>query len=76
MSLEFDDRHVVVTGGTGALGSAVIEALLRAGATCHAGTNGSGPPRWPIWTTRRRSGSSTRRFPRCGLPSTSPGDSP
>ena len=31
----FQDRHVVVTGGTGALGSAVVGALLEAGATCH-----------------------------------------
>ena len=29
------DRHVVVTGGTGALGSAVVRALLEAGASCH-----------------------------------------
>src|SRR5262249_5209607 len=28
------DRHVVVTGGTGALGSAVVRALLEAGASC------------------------------------------
>ncbi|MDX1387778.1 MAG: SDR family NAD(P)-dependent oxidoreductase [Acidobacteriota bacterium] len=35
MSREFDDRHVVVTGGTGALGTAVIDILLRAGAVCH-----------------------------------------
>jgi len=31
----FQDRHVVVTGGTGALGIAVVAALLEAGATCH-----------------------------------------
>ncbi len=31
----FKDRHVVVTGGTGALGAAVLDALLQAGATCH-----------------------------------------
>src|SRR5690242_11927164 len=31
----FQGRHVVVTGGTGALGSAVVGALLKAGATCH-----------------------------------------
>jgi NAD(P)-dependent dehydrogenase (short-subunit alcohol dehydrogenase family) len=30
----FKDRHVVVTGGTGALGAAVVEALLNAGASC------------------------------------------
>lgn len=31
----FHDRHVVVTGGTGALGIAVVGALLEAGASCH-----------------------------------------
>lgn len=35
MTDSFDDRHVVVTGGTGALGAAVAERLLAAGATCH-----------------------------------------
>jgi NAD(P)-dependent dehydrogenase (short-subunit alcohol dehydrogenase family) len=29
------DRHVVVTGGTGALGAAVVRALVDAGAHCH-----------------------------------------
>jgi NAD(P)-dependent dehydrogenase (short-subunit alcohol dehydrogenase family) len=29
------DRHVVVTGGAGALGSAVVEMLVGAGAVCH-----------------------------------------
>jgi NAD(P)-dependent dehydrogenase (short-subunit alcohol dehydrogenase family) len=33
--MEFRDRHVVVTGGTGALGIALVGALLEAGATCH-----------------------------------------
>jgi NAD(P)-dependent dehydrogenase (short-subunit alcohol dehydrogenase family) len=33
--MEFDGRHVVVTGGTGALGSAVVGALLARGAVCH-----------------------------------------
>jgi NAD(P)-dependent dehydrogenase (short-subunit alcohol dehydrogenase family) len=32
--MDFSDRHVVVTGGTGALGSAVVGALLDAGARC------------------------------------------
>jgi NAD(P)-dependent dehydrogenase (short-subunit alcohol dehydrogenase family) len=32
---DFQDRHVVVTGGTGALGVAVVSALLERGATCH-----------------------------------------
>ena len=31
----FHGRDVVVTGGTGALGIAVVGALLEAGATCH-----------------------------------------
>src|SRR5690349_2562803 len=29
------DKHVVITGGTGALGSAVAKALVEAGAHCH-----------------------------------------
>jgi NAD(P)-dependent dehydrogenase (short-subunit alcohol dehydrogenase family) len=33
--MDFRDRHVVVTGGTGALGTAVVGALLEAGAVCH-----------------------------------------
>src|SRR5258706_2904513 len=31
----YRDRHVVVTGGTGALGAAVLARLLDAGAICH-----------------------------------------
>jgi NAD(P)-dependent dehydrogenase (short-subunit alcohol dehydrogenase family) len=33
--MDFRNRHVVVTGGTGALGTAVVEALVAAGAVCH-----------------------------------------
>ena len=33
--MDYENRHVVVTGGTGALGSAVLAALLDAGAMCH-----------------------------------------
>ena len=33
--MDFSDRHVVVTGGTGALGTAVADALAKAGAICH-----------------------------------------
>lgn len=33
--MDFRDRHVVVTGGTGALGSALVGMLLDAGAVCH-----------------------------------------
>src|SRR3954470_8375042 len=35
MQLDYRDRHVVVTGGTGALGTAVVGALIELGATCH-----------------------------------------
>lgn len=33
--MTYQNRHVVVTGGTGALGVAVVGALLDAGAVCH-----------------------------------------
>jgi NAD(P)-dependent dehydrogenase (short-subunit alcohol dehydrogenase family) len=33
--MDFSGKHVVVTGGTGALGIAVVGALIEAGATCH-----------------------------------------
>jgi NAD(P)-dependent dehydrogenase (short-subunit alcohol dehydrogenase family) len=33
--MDYDGRHVVVTGGTGALGSAVVSALVETGAICH-----------------------------------------
>lgn len=33
--MDFRDKHVVVTGGTGALGRAVVGALVEAGAHCH-----------------------------------------
>jgi NAD(P)-dependent dehydrogenase (short-subunit alcohol dehydrogenase family) len=33
--MDFRDRHVVVTGGTGALGTAVVRTLIEAGAVCH-----------------------------------------
>ena len=33
--MEYRERHVVVTGGTGALGIAVVGALLEVGAVCH-----------------------------------------
>ena len=32
--MDFSGKHVVVTGGTGALGTAVVGALLKAAATC------------------------------------------
>jgi NAD(P)-dependent dehydrogenase (short-subunit alcohol dehydrogenase family) len=33
--MPYRDRHLVVTGGTGALGTAVVGALVEAGAICH-----------------------------------------
>jgi NAD(P)-dependent dehydrogenase (short-subunit alcohol dehydrogenase family) len=33
--MDFRDRHIVVTGGAGALGTAVVTALIEAGAVCH-----------------------------------------
>jgi NAD(P)-dependent dehydrogenase (short-subunit alcohol dehydrogenase family) len=33
--MDFHDRHVVVTGGAGALGTALVGALVEAGAICH-----------------------------------------
>jgi NAD(P)-dependent dehydrogenase (short-subunit alcohol dehydrogenase family) len=33
--MDFRDRHVVITGGAGALGTAVVEALVQSGAVCH-----------------------------------------
>jgi NAD(P)-dependent dehydrogenase (short-subunit alcohol dehydrogenase family) len=33
--MDYENRHVVVTGGTGALGAAVVGALLAANAFCH-----------------------------------------
>lgn len=42
----YRDRHVVITGGTGALGTAVVGALLSAGAFCHV-------PHLPIDTMDR-----------------------
>jgi NAD(P)-dependent dehydrogenase (short-subunit alcohol dehydrogenase family) len=33
--MDFRDRHIVITGGAGALGTALVGALVEAGATCH-----------------------------------------
>lgn len=44
MSVSFEGRVVVVTGGTGALGSAVSSALIEAGASVHVPVLESGIP--------------------------------
>ncbi len=44
MENEFAGRTVVITGGTGALGGAVIGALLERGALCHVPTGRANPP--------------------------------
>src|ERR1700733_9669634 len=33
--MDFNGRHIVVTGGAGALGTAVVAALVEAGGLCH-----------------------------------------
>src|SRR5271170_6197383 len=35
LNVDFTGRHVVVTGGTGALGGAVVQILIDSGAICH-----------------------------------------
>lgn len=35
LQLGFRDRHVVVTGGTGSLGAAVVQRIIECGGTCH-----------------------------------------
>src|SRR5439155_15048831 len=54
MSIEFTDRHVVVTGGTGALGAAVVRVLVDAGATCHVPAHKApDPARFPLGKQER-----------------------
>ena len=44
MPFELDGKNVVVTGGDGALGQAVVRAFLQAGAVCHLPLIGPAPP--------------------------------
>jgi NAD(P)-dependent dehydrogenase (short-subunit alcohol dehydrogenase family) len=49
MTLDFTDRHVVVTGGTGALGAAVAQLLVDAGATVHIpARHAADPAKFPL----------------------------
>ncbi|HEV3031381.1 MAG TPA: SDR family NAD(P)-dependent oxidoreductase [Polyangia bacterium] len=47
MASDFAGRHVVVTGGTGALGHALVQAFLDAGAVCHVPHRGAAPAELP-----------------------------
>ena len=52
--MDFCDRHVVVTGGTGALGRAVVDALLAAGAHCRPLSGHSWTPLPPLKLANER----------------------
>jgi NAD(P)-dependent dehydrogenase (short-subunit alcohol dehydrogenase family) len=43
MASDLDGKHVVVTGGTGALGRAVVDRFLAEGAVCHVPHRGEPP---------------------------------
>ncbi len=44
-TVSFEGRDVVVTGGTGALGSAVVSRLVERGARCHVPSHGADVPK-------------------------------
>jgi NAD(P)-dependent dehydrogenase (short-subunit alcohol dehydrogenase family) len=46
--VDYRDRHVMVTGGAGALGRAVVGELIKAGAVCHIPTFGDEAQRFPL----------------------------
>ena len=48
LPVDLAGRHVVVTGGTGALGTAVVRAFTAAGATCHVPCLEGHAPRDPV----------------------------
>ena len=49
LNLDFSNRHTVVTGGTGALGAAVVQMLVDAGAVCHIPAHSRpDPARFPL----------------------------
>jgi NAD(P)-dependent dehydrogenase (short-subunit alcohol dehydrogenase family) len=46
--VDYRDRHVMVTGGAGALGRAVVGELIEAGAICHVPAFGGEAQRFPL----------------------------
>jgi len=49
LNLDFLNRHAVVTGGAGALGAAVVQMLVDAGAVCHIPAHARpDPARFPL----------------------------
>ena len=53
--MDLRDQHVVVTGGAGALGTAVVSTLIEAGAT-FAANNFTDPRIFELIETRLKSG--------------------
>ena len=54
MQIDFTERHIVVTGGTGALGAALVQALIDAGAACHIPAHSAADPeRFPLARSER-----------------------
>jgi NAD(P)-dependent dehydrogenase (short-subunit alcohol dehydrogenase family) len=47
MASDLEGKHVVITGGIGALGRAVVQAFLDAGAVCHVPHRGAAPADMP-----------------------------
>jgi NAD(P)-dependent dehydrogenase (short-subunit alcohol dehydrogenase family) len=52
--MDLSDRHLVVTGATGALGGSVVAALLARGATCHLPIVEAEPPARAGWRGHER----------------------
>ena len=44
MQLDYSNRNVVITGGAGALGAAVVQLLIDSGATCHVPAHSAPDP--------------------------------